>query len=214
MGRFGGSIIVAAKPSPRFSPKGLTMSARFIGLLILIASVCAFGSAATSALWADQGGAQGGIIVTGDLNISLLDSQWDQVNVPVQNDIDPTSFLMARGDRVVASQDFQLSTSGTNMVAQLSVTLPAATGTGTLKDDLSITYTLLDEDGQVVSGISAVPVGQVRTVNFGNIAARNLDETYTLEITFDFPDSIPDRVRTNENARLTEVELTLQQVRS
>ena len=207
-------MIVAAKPPLCFSPKGLTMSARFIGLLILIASVCAFGSGTTSALWADQETAQGGIIVAGDLNISLLDSQWDQVNAPVQNDIDPTSFLMARGDRVVASQDFQLNTSGTNMVAQLGVTLPTATGTGALKDDLSITYTLLDEDDQVVSGISAVPVGQSRTVNFGNITASNLDEIYTLEIAFDLPDSVPDRVRINENARLAEVELTLQQVRS
>lgn len=183
------------------------MQTAIIATAVFGVSLLAGGGA--MALWADDEAIAAPVVVTGDLDVALVGtSAWwdlssDVAGTPLSVGAD---FLTVPGDVVAVDQGFTAEAVGDNMAAELDVAVPGLTDvSGTLTDDVDVTYSLYDSVGTLLVG--PVAAGTPSTLDLG------AEDTYRVRVVFTWQAGAPDRVRVNEQAAIDSVVVTLRQVR-
>lgn len=160
--------------------------------------VLLLGGAGTFALWNDDADIEGGTITSGVLDIDdstagvWTDESYDVTGSPV---IDPDTFLVVPGDTLQYEQTFDIAATGNNLLAEVDYTYVA----GSLPTGFDVDVVVS------VNGATTVASGTPVEVEDGD------EVTATLTLTFDA--ATADQVSQDETVNLSDIGLTLQQVR-
>ena len=213
------------------------MNKKTKGIIAGAAGVALLAGGATFATWSDELSLGGGSITAGNLDVApLTASGWydasadrsDAVAIPgflgtelglTGHSIDAGTWRMVPGDKAVAAFPFQLALEGDNVVAELDVTGVTALTTA----NVPVSIALYDAAGDPVT----VTAGKVRvkatdsgtgitglTVDRTTIDGSDTDADMTAVVTVDFANVTDQTLVESELVDLTDVGVTLTQVRS
>ena len=186
----------------------------------------------TFALWSDSATADGAAITSGNLDVELvgtprwLDVSPDRTDAP--HAIDLETFRIVPGDTIEGRFGIDAALEGDNLVAALGLDLSETSGALLADEDgVTVTYSLLDRQGQVVADVTDVPAAEVAEVHFASAdnshnvpelpvlpAELSGSELYTVVVTAEFDENTPDQVRTQAAADLADLAVSLDQVRT
>ena len=187
--------------------KGLIVSGLGVALLL--------GTGGSLALWNVTTSSNAGSIVTGDLNLAVIDSgkvweikdtagDWQQIS-------DISTFTMVPGDVVRLTQPLDVTLTGTNMKADLTVDTSNAIKTAEGDIDPGTYLTVTTGWGTAPSG-EALPtqVDDTNVWQFGGPLSAG-KATFTQQVTFSFSATTPDRIGANTTIDLASTTFKLEQ---
>lgn len=217
--------------------KKLNSKQKRAGAALTIGALAAsLGGGAVYAAWSDSEQAGGGTITAGNLDVALVGDEtgaWQDVSADRSDsphEIDLDTFKIVPGDTIQGTYAVDAALQGDNLVAKLGMK-NAQTGTpvGNLIGDtngVKITYSLVKADGSPVAGATDIAVGTDTNVTFAAADNSNkgdlptlpaeLDETadYNVVVKATFDANTPDQTRVKTQAALSDMTVSLDQVRS
>lgn len=216
--------------------KKLSTKQRIGASVAAAAAVMAIGaSTGSSAAWSDSATANGGTITSGNLDVEVLNAgTWQDISADRTDKghgIDLDTFKIVPGDTIQGTYAVDAALQGDNLVAKLgmknaSTGAPAADSLLAATNGVKITYSLVKADGTAVDGATDVAINTDSNVTFASADNSNkgdlptlpteLDETadYNVVIKATFDEATPERVRVKTQAALSDMTVSLTQVRS
>ena len=208
------------------------MKSSLKGFLASAAGVAVLATGATFALWSDSSTVDGGVLTSGTLDVEFLgepiwaDTSIDRLDVAHMIDLD--LFETIPGDTLSGAFVLDTALSGDNVVADLTVgTSEDASGALLAAvEGVTLTYSLIGADGEIVENVQDVELGTVTTLTFAasdNTAAGStptigpaLDSVpdYLVVINAVFDSDTPDQVSQNVQADLKNLVVSLNQTRT
>ena len=165
------------------------------------AVVLLVGGAGSLAYWSDSESLGGGSVSSGTLTIdpdpASLTGVWADESGTVINGttFDPATQKIVPGDVITYSKKFVVGATGKNLKATVVADEPIRTA-GTLWDSVAPTVT---------SKIGAAPVAQITSADDG--------KTVDVKVTLTFDSTTPDKVNQAKSINLSDLDITLTQVR-
>lgn len=198
---------------------------------IALAGIVATGGS-SFALWSDSAQVGGGTIMSGNLDVEASTGSWTDVSADRTDSphaIDLATYRIVPGDTIEGKYGVKAALEGDNLVAKLGLknaTTGAPVATGDLAKNLTMTYSLVDADGNKVASATNVPVGTDADVTFasedntnkGNLPTlpKTLGDTdnYSVVVDVTFDEATPNQELVKTQAALENMTVTLDQVRS
>ncbi|WP_336662799.1 alternate-type signal peptide domain-containing protein [Leucobacter sp. USHLN154] len=201
-----------------------TRNRRITGVLAIGAGAALLLGGSTFALWSANANVAGGTVTAGNLEVSVADGSWNDVSaehttpvaIPALAD-----FRIIPGDVLEGTFPVDVAALGDNFAADLTVGFTSPSGA--LLADLegvTVTYSILDADGNVVGAGDTVSVLSEDSVvvDPAAIVVDNLLDgsapELTAVVTATFDADTPDQVRTATEALLGDLDVTVSQKRA
>lgn len=148
------------------------------------------GGAGTLAVWSDTEIIPGGTIASGTLEITASTGSWDDA-----------PDLWVPGDTFTYTGEVEITATGDNLVAQLTIDTSAVTGDEELLDALVFDVT-----------VSGANITQVGSSNVYTVTANNGPVRAQVEVEVTFPSSVSGLTAQGETVDLNAMTFTLTQV--
>ena len=201
-----------------------TRNRRITGVIAIGAGAALLLGGSTFALWSANANVAGGTVTAGNLEVSVADGSWNDVSaehttpvaIPALAD-----FRIIPGDVLEGTFPVDVAALGDNFAADLTVGFTSPSGA--LLADLegvTVTYAILDADGNVVGAGDTVSVLSEDSVvvDPAAIVVDNLLDgsapELTAVVTATFDADTPDQVRTATEALLGDLDVTVSQKRA
>lgn len=179
----------------------------------------------TFALWSDSITVPSGVITSGNLDVELLETSWQDISADRTDGphaIDLSTFKIVPGDEIQGTFAVDLGLSGENLVAKLSLSGSNALSGALASGLIDLSYTVLDDQGAVVvsGGSTGVDLNLASRDNSQPGTMLTIPATtdgtaeFTVNVAVTFNETVSDRDLTQVSADLAESAIELVQVRT
>lgn len=173
-------------------------------------------SPGTLATWSQNINLDNTTITSGNLEAAPLGSmQWQDVSGATPSNIDMNTYKIVPGDVILGSQNIDAAAEGDNILASMNINFALASS-GDLLPALTVTYDVVDENGDVVVPETPYGTNSPEIVINESDVTPDLDSTkdYTFRVKAVFPDTIVNRDYTEMNAILNSAQVKVKQIRA